>query len=92
MPFINRFGGGGGEDVTAEVTAQVALLTEMEEALVGKASGANATAADLLENKTAYVGKTLIHGTLEDTTAEEAEYTTLATQLTEILEDFGGGE
>ena len=90
MPFINRFGGGGGEDVTAEVTAQVELLEDITEALIGKATGANATAADLLENKTAYVGQTLITGTLEDTTAEEAEYTTLAAQLTEALEGFGG--
>lgn len=90
MPFINRFGGGGGEDVTAEVTAQIELLNQMEESLVGKASGANATAADLLQGKKAYVGKVLITGTLEDTTAEEQEYTSLIEQLNAALEGFGG--
>ena len=53
------------ENVTPEVTAQTALITEITESLVGKVTGANATPEDILEGKCAYVGQKLVEGNLK---------------------------
>lgn len=55
----------GGEDVTAEVQAQTPVVADIIENLVGKATGANATAEDIRQGKTAYVGQELVTGTLD---------------------------
>ena len=55
--------GGGGEILYAELTTQESLIDAIEAALVGKATGANATADKILKPYKAYVGKNLIAGT-----------------------------
>ena len=58
---------GGGENVTPEVEAQVPLVDELEsfiQSMVGLPEDADATAADILYPKKAYVGQQLITGTL----------------------------
>lgn len=57
-------GGAGGEDLTAVLTEQDALIQEIEESLVGKASGANITPETVLAGYRGYKGKTLVEGTL----------------------------
>lgn len=57
--------GGGGENVTPEVTAQTPVITQILEGLVGKAQGANATADKILEGYSAYVGQELVEGTVK---------------------------
>ena len=51
-----------GEDLTAEVMAQPAMVANIIESLVGKATGANATPETILEGYSAYVGQKLIEG------------------------------
>ena len=60
---IIPLGGGGSENLNAELTTQETLIEAIEEALVGKATGANATANKILKPYKAYVGKNLITGT-----------------------------
>ena len=52
------------EDVTPEVTTQTPIIQNITEALVGKATGATATADKILEGYSAYVGQQLVNGTL----------------------------
>lgn len=85
MPLLNRTGGGGGEDVSAEVARQKELLDEMESLYKGKTTGADATEADILEGKKAYVGRNLITGTHPDVTAEVEEQTPLIQQIREAI-------
>ena len=54
---------GGSENLDAELTTQESLIDSIEEALVGKATLANATADKILKPYKAYVGKNLITGT-----------------------------
>ena len=60
---IIPLGGGGSENLNAELTMQESLIDAIEAALVGKAIGANATADKILKPYKAYVGKNLIIGT-----------------------------
>lgn len=62
--------GGGGENVTPEVTAQTPVITQILEGLVGKAQGANATADKILEGYSAYVGGQLVNGEYDPATAD----------------------
>lgn len=55
--------GGGGENVKPEVDIQTPLIEDIKESLVGKATGANATADTILEGYSAYVGQELVVGT-----------------------------
>lgn len=63
-------GGAGGEDLTAVLTEQNALIQEIEESLVGKASGANITPETVLAGYRGYRGKTLVEGTFDPATAD----------------------
>ena len=54
--------GGGGENVKPEVDIQTPLIEDIKESLVGKATGANATADTILEGYSAYVGQELVEG------------------------------
>lgn len=63
-------GGAGGEDLTAVLTEQDALIQEIEESLVGKASGANITPETVLAGYRGYRGKTLVKGTYNPATAD----------------------
>ena len=60
---IIPLGGGGSENLNAELTTQESLIDAIEAALVGKATGADATADKILKPYKAYVGKNLIVGT-----------------------------
>ena len=60
---IIPLGGGGSENLNAELTTQESLIDAIEAALVGKATGADATADKILKPYKAYVGKNLIIGT-----------------------------
>lgn len=62
---IIPLGGGGSENLNTELTAQETLIDAIEEALVGKATGANATADKILSPYKAYIGKNLITGTFK---------------------------
>ena len=70
------------EDVTAEVNAQLPIVKNIKEALVGKATGANATADKILEGYSAYVGQELVVGTAKSGVIETI-YENIATD--EIL-------
>ena len=63
--IVKGSGGGGGEDLTVELAEQATLLQEIEESLVGKASGANITPETVLEGYAGYKGKNLVVGTLK---------------------------
>lgn len=54
--------GGSGENVKPEVDIQTPLIEDIKEILVGKATGANATADTILEGYSAYVGQELVVG------------------------------
>ncbi len=56
----------GGENVTPEVTAQTGLIDSIKTQLVGKATGANATADKILEGFSAWVNGQLVQGTAKD--------------------------
>nr|DAI79661.1 MAG TPA: hypothetical protein [Caudoviricetes sp.] len=56
----------GGENVTPEVTAQTGLIESIKTQLVGKATGANATADKILEGFSAWVNGQLVQGTAKD--------------------------
>lgn len=58
----SNIGGGGGENVKPEVDIQTALIEDIKESLVGKATGANATEDTILEGYSAYVGQELVVG------------------------------
>lgn len=58
-------GGGGGENLKAEVAAQTDLIEQIREALVGKVTLANATPETILEGFCAYVGRELVEGTFD---------------------------
>lgn len=60
---IIPLGGGGSENLKTELTTQETLIDEIEAALVGKATGADATADKILSPYKAYVGRELITGT-----------------------------
>lgn len=60
VSVVNR---GSGENITTEVTAQIPLIENIMEGLVGKVQGATATADKILEGYSAYVGQTLVNGT-----------------------------
>ena len=61
----SNIGGGGGEDVSKEVAVQTPLIQQIREAIVGKATVANATADKIVKGYSAYVGQELVNGTLE---------------------------
>lgn len=69
-----RAGGGGGEDVSEEVAVQTPLIQQIREAIVGKATEANATAEHIEVGYSAYVGQVLIDGTLDPETLKKGEY------------------
>lgn len=50
------------EDVTPEVQAQIPLINTAIEKIVGKTTGATATANDIVKGKAAYVGQKLVIG------------------------------
>ena len=54
--------GGGSENLKPELQAQDILIDDILETIVGKSSGATATAETILEGYTAYVGKELVTG------------------------------
>lgn len=56
----------GGENVTPEVTAQTGLIDSIKTQLVGKATGANATADKILEGFSAWVNGQLVQGTAKE--------------------------
>ena len=58
----------GGENLTAELTAQETIIQNMAESLIGKTTGANATADKILEGFSAYVGQQLLQGTFKPMT------------------------
>lgn len=62
--FLTRRGGGG-EDLTPELTEQSALISQIRAMLVGRVTEANATPEDILKGKKAYVGEKLVTGVLE---------------------------
>lgn len=64
--LINRTGGGG-ENVTEEVNVQTPIVESIKSMyqVVGKPSGATATADKILDGYTAYVDQTLVYGTYE---------------------------
>ena len=68
--IVKGSGGGGGENITAELDAQAILLQEIEESLVGKASGANITPETVLKGYAGYKGKELVEGTYDPATAD----------------------
>lgn len=55
---------GGGENLTALINEQPPIVADIIESLVGKATGANATAETILEGYSAYVGQELVEGSL----------------------------
>ena len=57
---------GAVEDVTPEVTTQTGLIESIKTQLVGKATGANATADKILEGFSAWVNGQLVQGTLKE--------------------------
>ena len=59
----------GGVDMATPVNAQTVTIEQIQESLVGKAQGANATADKILEGYSAYVGQELLHGTAKDVAA-----------------------
>ena len=61
--FLTRRGGGG-EDLTPELTEQSALIAQIRAMLVGRVTEANAKPEDILKGKKAYVGEKLVEGTL----------------------------
>lgn len=69
-----RAGGGGGEDVSEEVAVQTPLIQQIREAIVGKATEANATAEHIEVGYSAYVGQVLIDGTLDPETIKNGQY------------------
>lgn len=85
-----RVGGGGGENVTAEVTLQKQLLDEMESLYKGKTTGADATAEDILEGKKAYVGRNLITGTYPDVAPEVEAQTPIVQGIHDFITSIVG--
>lgn len=63
--FFNMGGGGSSENLTEQLNQMDALLTEVEESLVGKASGANITPETVLKGYKGYKNKELIVGEYE---------------------------
>lgn len=57
---------GAVEDVTPEVTTQTGLIESIKTQLVGKATGANATADKILEGFSAWVNGQLVQGTAKE--------------------------
>lgn len=64
MSIIVKGSGGGSkaEDLTAVLSEQATLIQEIEESLVGKASGANITPETVLKGYRGYKGKNLVEG------------------------------
>ena len=84
---------GGGENITPEVTAQTPLVAEILESLVGKVTLANATPETILVGYSAYVGRELVNGILEDLGAACARGTiTFASRTTSFSVDTGIAE
>ena len=81
-----RAGGGGGEDVSEEVAVQTPLIQQIREAIVGKATLANATADKILKGYSAYVGQELVNGTLEPLTGIDFGTVTVDSQTTLTIE------
>lgn len=70
----SNIGGGGGENVSAEVAVQTPLIQQIREAIVGKATLANATADKIVKGFSAYVGQELVNGTLDPETLKKGNY------------------
>lgn len=64
--FLSSVVVGAVEDVTPEVTAQTGLIDSIKTQLVGKATGANATADKILEGFSAWVNGQLVQGTAKE--------------------------
>lgn len=75
----------GGENVTPEVTAQTGLIDSIKTQLVGKATGANATADKILEGFSAWVNGQLVHGTLKEGIKYESGIITLSANAKTLL-------
>lgn len=69
---------GAVEDVTPEVTAQTGLIESIKTQIVGKATGANATADKILEGFSAWVNGQLVQGTLKEGIKYESGIITLS--------------
>lgn len=66
--------GGGSENLKPELQAQDILISDILETIIGKSSGATATAETILEGYTAYVGQELITGTAKGVTINGVKY------------------
>lgn len=67
-----------GVDMATPVNAQTLTIEQIQESLVGKAQGANATAETILKGFSAYVGQELVEGTYEPITGIEFGEITVA--------------
>ena len=56
--------GGSAENLKEELATQDTLIVDILETLLGKAGGGNATAGNILKGYSAYVGQTLVEGTV----------------------------
>lgn len=76
MSILVKGSGGGskGEDLTVEKNEMGLLIQEIEESLVGKASGANIIPEVILKGYRGYKGKTLIEGILDPDSLKTGVY------------------
>ena len=81
----SNIGGGGGENVTAEVAEQTPLIQQIRETIVGKATLANATPDKIVKGYSAYVGQELVNGTLEPLTGIDFGTVTLSSEQTSVV-------
>lgn len=86
MTWFRVHGGGSGEDVSEEVAVQTPLIQQIREAIVGKATEANATAEHIEVGYSAYVGQVLIDGTLEPLTGIDFGEVTVSKSNSIVIE------